>query len=75
MGNMNKLRILTSLKRSDYEEIRLTDGDFKVLSGINLRMWYKDSGEWLPSKEGVQIKPEEIGTLINALKQIQEENR
>lgn len=58
-----------NLRRSDSECLRVTVGEYRGRTLIDLRVWFRDeSGEWKPGRAGVSLRPEQAGEVMQALR-------
>lgn len=55
------------LRKNAKDTLRLTRDTFKGHELINLRVFYEDSGELKPGKQGVAFKVEMLPDVITAL--------
>ncbi|WP_028226733.1 transcriptional coactivator p15/PC4 family protein [Paraburkholderia ferrariae] len=66
---MSHLTEFLDLRRSDSERLRVTVGEYRGRTLVDLRVWYStESGEWRPGRAGVSIRPEQVGELMQALR-------
>lgn len=59
------------IRRSNTEVIRVSVGEFKNASYIDIRVFFEDqaTGEYRPTKKGVTFKQEHLSELIEALQE------
>ncbi|PRF75134.1 hypothetical protein C6Q12_17215 [Burkholderia multivorans] len=57
------------LRRSDAERLRVTVGEYRGRTLIDVRIWFVvDGGEWKPGRAGVSLRPEHVAELMQALR-------
>jgi hypothetical protein len=66
--------IIADVKRSDSEVIRVSKKQFKGVSYLDLRVYFKPEGAegYLPSKKGITVRKEQIHELAKAVCQADE---
>lgn len=65
---MSDNETLATFPRTNATEARLTLSTFKGRQSVDLRLYFQNAaGEWLPSRKGCGIRPEELGDLLAAL--------
>lgn len=66
--------LLATFPRTETTEVHLSLSSFKGRTMLDLRLYYLGPGcEWLPTRKGCTIRPEELADLIAALKQARQE--
>lgn len=61
-------KLLATFPRTDRSEVRLSLSAFRGKKTIDLRLFFLTTeGEWLPTKKGVALRPEEVPSLIAEL--------
>ena len=60
---------MTTIKRNETDELRITEREYKGAHYIDLRIWYKagEMVDWAPTKKGVTFKRELLAEVIGAL--------
>ena len=66
----NNDKTLVELPRGD-NIIRIAVTEYNGRKGLNIREWYPKNGEMRPTKKGVNIAPDELGKLADAVEQAQ----
>ncbi|WP_306714365.1 transcriptional coactivator p15/PC4 family protein [Burkholderia dolosa] len=60
---------LLDLRRSDTERLRVTVGEYRGRTLIDVRVWFVvDGGAWKPGRAGVSLRPEQAGEVMQALR-------
>ncbi|WP_186172954.1 transcriptional coactivator p15/PC4 family protein [Burkholderia gladioli] len=58
-----------NLRRSDSECLRVTVGEYRGRTLIDVRIWFRDeAGEWKPGRAGVSLRPEQASEVMQALR-------
>ncbi|MGN6259616.1 MAG: transcriptional coactivator p15/PC4 family protein [Ralstonia sp.] len=57
-----------SLRRSDSERLRVTVGEYRGRTLIDLRIWYStESGQYKPSRAGISLRPDQVAEVTQGL--------
>lgn len=56
----------------EINDIRIEKTVFKGREYLSIRRWYEKDGQTLPSKKGINLKPEEAKELLNNLDEVKE---
>jgi len=60
--------LLGEIERNKTEKIKVETREYKGKDFLSARIFYHaDSGEWLPTKKGITIKPDQVKELIELL--------
>jgi len=66
--------VVLELERREGEKLILSKRTFKGQAYIDLRIFYKnDGGEWLPTKKGVSLRPEQVSDVAKAFQGLADE--
>lgn len=66
--------ILLVLPRTESTEVRLSLSTFRLRRTIDLRLYFRNAaGDWLPSRKGCALRPEELPDLLAALETARKE--
>ena len=61
--------LIGEIERNKTEKIMVETREYKGVNFLSARIFYQsDSGEWLPTKKGITVKPEKVNDLIELLK-------
>lgn len=68
-------KLLATIPRNTTEQIQISINSYKNKQYLDLRVYYTtDDGEnWLPTKKGVTISPENLDTLREAVEEAMQE--
>jgi hypothetical protein len=68
-------KLLATIPRNATEQIQVSINSYKNKQYLDLRVYYTtDDGEnWLPTKKGVTISPENLMTLKDAIEEAMQE--
>ncbi len=69
-------KLLGTIPKNELEEIRVRVRAFRGHPYIDIRVYWRTDPEeeyWRPSQKGVTLKPELVGELITALKNVEPE--
>jgi hypothetical protein len=62
--------IIGEIERNDTERLRVEVSNYRGKDFVSARIYYlADNGEWLPTKKGITVKPEQVDVLIDLLNQ------
>ena len=72
---MSDKKLLTTIPRTATEEIQVGINEYKGKKYLDLRIFYTTDGgaNWLPTKKGVAIYPENLEALKEAIELAQQE--
>ena len=59
---------LAIIPKNAREEIRVSVGDFKGLTLVNVRVWFGDEGDKRPGKQSIAFRLDLLPPLLDALK-------
>lgn len=62
-------QIIADVKRSETEVIRVSTKEYKGVSYVDLRVYFKPEGaaEYLPTKKGITVRKDQIHELAKAV--------
>ncbi len=69
-------KLLGTIPKNELEEVRVQARAFRGHPYIDIRVYWRTDPEeeyWRPSQKGVTLKPELVGELITALKNVEPE--
>lgn len=68
-------KILTTIPRSATEHLQIAINEYKGKSYLDLRIFYTtdDGANWLPTKKGVTVSPDNLQMFKEAIEQAIEE--
>ena len=63
---------MVDIRRSSVEVIRVGLSEFRGRSYVHIRHWVESDrlGEYIPTKRGVTLQPDQVRELIDALQEI-----
>lgn len=72
---MADAKILTSIQRSDTEQLQISISEYRGKSYLNMRIFYTtdDGATWLPTKKGVTFTPDQLDILSDAIEEAKQE--
>ena len=72
---MADAKILTSIQRSDTEQLQISISEYRGKSYLNMRIFYTtdDGATWLPTKKGVTFTPDQLDILSDAIEEAKKE--
>lgn len=72
-------KIVTTIRKNDFEELRVAISEFeasgKVHQMMSARVFYLDGKEYKPGKNGINLKVELLPQLVEALAKAEKEAR
>ncbi|MCQ2743340.1 MAG: transcriptional coactivator p15/PC4 family protein [bacterium] len=68
-------KLITSIQRSDTEQLQISVSEYRGKSYFNLRIFYTtdDGATWLPTKKGVTFAPDQLDILADAIEEAKKE--
>ena len=72
---MADAKILTTIERSETEQLQISVSEYKGRSYLNMRIFYTTDGgsSWLPTKKGVTFAPDQLDLLEEAIQEARKE--
>ena len=66
----DKNNILAAIPKNATEQLQIAINEFKGKEYLDLRIFYTtdDGASWLPTKKGVTVSPDQLETLLEAVK-------
>ena len=68
-------KILATIPRNATEQVQISINSYKDKKYLDLRIYYTtdDGGNWLPTKKGVTVSPDNLLTLKEAVEEAMQE--
>ena len=68
-------KILATIPRNATEQLQISINSYKEKKYLDLRIYYTtdDGANWLPTKKGVTVSPDNLMTLKDAVEQAMQE--
>ena len=72
---MAEAKILATIQRTDTEQLQISVSEYRGKSYFNLRIFYTtdDGANWLPTKKGVTVSPDNLPLLKDAVEEAMQE--
>ncbi len=65
---------LATFPRTPKTEVRLHISQYRGRPLIDLRLYFRnEAGDWLPTRKGCAIRPEDLASLLAALERVRRE--
>lgn len=63
-----KQKIFKEIEAGDFNKIVFSAVyEDDTLKALDIRTWWLNEGEWIPTKKGVRIKQEHLGEVLSAI--------
>ena len=68
-------KLIASIPRTETEQIQVSINEFKGKKYLDLRIYYTtdDGANWLPTKKGVTVSPDNLMLLKDAVEEAMQE--
>ena len=72
---MAEAKILATIEWSETEQLQISVSEYRGKSYFNLRIYYTtdDGANWLPTKKGVTVSPDNLPLLKDAVEEAMQE--